>query len=70
MGRFGDPASIKRGREAAGAAAGRHLLRVEGVTYTMPELAALTGRTEQQIRDRASKLIRHRKPYTLDDFRS
>ena len=66
----GNSASVKRGAAAAGAARARHLLRVEGVTYTIPELAAITGRTQLQIRDRASKLIRHRKPYTLDDFRS
>ena len=66
----GNGRSTRRGAARAGANAGRHLLRVAGVTYTITELAAATGRTEQQIRTRASKLIHRRKPYTLDDFRS
>ena len=64
------PLSSRRGNTASAASRGRHLLRVDGITYTIPELAAVTGRTEQQIRTRASKLIHRRKPYTLDDFRS
>lgn len=62
------PASSRRGA-AATAAGSRNLLRVDGVTYTIPELARLVGQTEQQVRTRASKLIHRRKPYTLDDFR-
>ena len=70
MADMGDPISTKRGAAAAGAGRARHLLRVEGVTYTIPELAAITGRTQQRIRERASQLIHRRKPYTLDDFRT
>ena len=70
MSALGNSASVKRGAAKAGANAGRHLLRVEGVTYTIPELAAITGRTQLQIRERASKLIHRRNPFILDDFRS
>ena len=70
MSALGNGRSTRRGAAKAGANAGRHLLRVEGVTYTIPELAAITGRTQRQIRERASKLIHRRKAYTLDDFRS
>ena len=63
------PANGNRGAAATRATWARSLLRVEGVTYTVPELARLVGRTEQQVRTRAAKLIHRRKPYTLDDFR-
>jgi hypothetical protein len=66
---FGNEVSSQRGAAATRSAVARHLLRVEGVTYTIPELARAVGRTEQQVRTRASKLIHRRKPYTLDDFR-
>jgi hypothetical protein len=69
MSEIGNGISSQRGGEATRSAAARHLLRVEGVTYTIPELARLVGRTEQQVRTRASKLIHRRRPYTLDDFR-
>ena len=69
MSAFGNEISSRRGGDATRSAAARHLLRVEGVTYTIPELARLVGQTEQQVRTRASKLIHRRKPYTLDDFR-
>jgi len=64
------PISSRRGNAVSAANRGRHLLRVEGVTYTIPELARAVGRSEAAIRARASKLIHRRKPYTLDDFRS
>ncbi len=70
MSAVGNEISSKRGAAVTRATSGRHLIRVDGVTYTIPELARLVGQTEQQVRTRASKLIHRRKPYTLADFRS
>lgn len=69
MSAIGNEISSKRGAASTRAAGARQLLRVEGITYTIPELARLVGQTEQQVRTRASKLIHRRKPYVLDDFR-
>ena len=62
--------SSRRGGRKTAALHQLTLLRVEGTTYTLAELAHVLDLTLAQVRSRARELIHRRKPYTLDDFRS
>ncbi len=63
------PKSTRRGGERTAAHYRVGLLRVDGRTLTVNELAAEIGATVEQIRARARKLIHQRRAYTLDNFR-
>lgn len=63
------PLSTARGGARTAAIHQITLLRVEGRTLTVLELAKELGKTATEIRARVRKLIHQRRPYTLDDFR-
>lgn len=63
------PLSTARGGARTAAFHQVNLLRVEGRTLTVLELAKELGKTATEIRARIRQLIHHRRPYTLDDFR-